>query len=198
MQFMPDSLDIFLIDLLGHGESDAPQIDYTISNQFQALREFMALRNNGDSYLFGHSYGAWIAAYYASQPYTCKGIILEDAAGIKETFDDIIKRNDVEKYKEMLLHGTLAINNNKDYVMKSILDLNFGQDALTAENLTAISVRAQIIWGGDDPLINKSYAQVLKDGIKNSKLEIIDGAGHDPHYTHPEIVAKIITDFIEQ
>ena len=78
VQFLPDGLDVFLIDLLGHGKSDAPEMDYTVSNQFQALREFIAAQNNGNSFIFGHSYGGWIAAYYASQPYTCKGIILED------------------------------------------------------------------------------------------------------------------------
>src|ERR1700719_471209 len=91
MEFLPAELDIFLLDLLGHGESDAPQIDYTISSQFQALREFISLQNNGDSFIFGHSYGGWIAAYYASQATTCKGIILEDSAGAKPFFDDLLK-----------------------------------------------------------------------------------------------------------
>ena len=62
MDFLPDDLDVYLIDLLGHGESDAPEMDYTIHAQFQAFREFIALQNNGDSYIFGHSYGGWVAA----------------------------------------------------------------------------------------------------------------------------------------
>ena len=168
MQVMPDNLDISLIDLLGHGESDAPHIDYTISNQFQALREFMSLRNNGDSYLFGHSYGGWIAAYYASQPYTCKGIILEDAAGLKESFDHLQDSQRITEYKEGMLRTTMQTNNNKDYVIKSILDSDFGEDQLTGELLSLIKSPTKIIWGSEDKVLEKSYANIFQKGIAGS------------------------------
>lgn len=196
VQFLPDDLDVFLLDLLGHGESDAPEIDYSISNQFQALREFIAMQNNGDSFIFGHSYGGWIAAYYASQPYTCKGIILEDAAGLKQQFDTIKESGNEAAYKENLLKTTLNINNNKEYVFKNIIESNFGNDQLTPEVLAHVSVRTQIIWGSDDKLVDKSLALVLQKDIKGSTLSMLDGVGHEPHFTHPEEVSKIIMGFI--
>ena len=152
VQCLPDELDIFLIDLLGHGQSDAPaDTDYTVSNQFQALREFIALQNNGDSYLFGHSYGAWIAAYYASQPCGCKGIILEDAAGLAESFADI-PESGVEEFKSNMLKSMLAINNNKEYVFRNLIDSDFKEDQLTKELLSSISLKTKIIWGSDDKI----------------------------------------------
>ncbi|MDE1871165.1 MAG: alpha/beta hydrolase [Candidatus Micrarchaeota archaeon] len=196
VEYLPDDLDVSLVDLLGHGESDAPEIEYTISAQFQALREFISMRNNGDSYIFGHSYGGWVAAYYASQPYTCKGIILEDSAGLKESFDLIIRNGGASEYKKTMLQSALKVNNNKDYVFRSILDSDFGEDQLTSEVLSKISARTEIIWGREDDMVGVRFAETFRKGIRNSSLDIIDNAGHSPHFTHPKEVSDILLRFM--
>ena len=198
VSFLPDELDVFLIDLLGHGESDAPQIDYNITNQFQALREFVALQNNGDSYLFGHSYGGWIAAYYAAQHNPTKGIILEDAAGSKEFFDSIESSGKEESYKEDLFNASMMISGNRDYVIRSILDSDFSEDQLTKELLSEIKTRALVLWGSKDATLDKKLGEGLAGNITGSQLKIIEGAGHDPHYTNPKEVSEIILGFIRQ
>lgn len=197
VQYLPNELDVFLIDLLGHGESDAPEIEYNISSQFQSLREFIAKQNNGDSYIFGHSYGGWIAAYYASQPCTSKGIILEDSAGLKEQFD-LIKQSGKEKeYRDSMIRSVMMVSGNKEYVFKSMLEADFnGEDELTKEVLSAITTRTAIINGSDDQLVPKEYAQIFHERIKGSSISIINGAGHEPHYTNPEEVAEIMMKFI--
>lgn len=196
MEYLPSELDIFLIDLLGHGESDAPQIDYTISTQFQALREFIAMQNNGDSYLFGHSYGGWIAAYYASQPTGCKGIMLEDCAGEKEFFDELLKSGNKDKYNENLLNLAMMVSGNKEYVLKSIIELGTTEDQLDHNLLSQINTRTMIIWGGDDKVLDPKYAQILSEEIKGSTLKIINGAGHDPHFTNAKEISDLIMLFI--
>jgi pimeloyl-ACP methyl ester carboxylesterase len=196
LNFLPGELDIFLLDLLGHGESDAPEIEYTISAQFQALREFISLQNNGDSYIFGHSYGAWLAAYYASQPCTSKGIILEDAAGVKEQFDSILSMGNKQQHTNNMLNTIMKNSTNKEYVIKSMLDSTFGEDQLTKEVLSNITTRTKIIWGSDDKLVEVAYSDILNKSIKGSSLEIINGAGHDPHYTNAKEVSDIIMGFV--
>ncbi len=195
MELLPDDLDVFLIDLMGHGESDAPGIDYTIHAQFQAFREFIALQNNGDSYIFGHSYGGWVAAYYATQPCAYKGLILEDAAGLSEFFDDLITGGEADKAKQEMLASTLA-EGNKEAVMKDIIYTNFGADALTTKHLSEVSRKCMIIWGSNDNVIPLKYGKMFNDKIKGSKLEIIDGAGHIPHIDHAAKVAALTLDFI--
>jgi pimeloyl-ACP methyl ester carboxylesterase len=198
VQYLPDDLDVFLIDLLGHGKSDAPtDIEYTVSNQFQALREFIALQNNGDSYIFGHSYGGWIAAYYASQS-TSKGIILEDAAGLKEYFDQVVQSGKMEEYKQNLLKSVMAVAGNKEHVFKSIIDSYFEEDQLTRELLVDIKARTKIIWGSNDSISDKSYAEIFLKEIKGSTLNIIEGAEHDAHYTHPKEVSDILLNFVNR
>ncbi|MGD0729099.1 MAG: alpha/beta hydrolase [Candidatus Micrarchaeaceae archaeon] len=197
VQYLPSDLDIFLIDLLGHGESDAPHIEYTVSSQFQALREFIALQNNGDSYIFGHSYGGWIAAYYASQPCSSKGIILEDSAGSKEFFEQLSSSGKSKEYNEKLFNNVMIMNSNKDYVIRSILDFDISEDQLTTELLSDIKTKTLVLWGANDTVIDKSYGQNIAKAITSSELKVIDGAGHDPHYTNPKEVSDAIMQFMK-
>lgn len=188
--FLPDDFDVYLIDLLGHGKSDAPRIDYTIAVQAQVLREFLEGTGGSDSYVFGHSYGGWIAAHYASQRNACRGVILEDAAGLKESFD-----GRPDEHRSDLIRAAMAINNNKEYVIRSIVESDYYRNQLTVETLARIDRPAMIVWGSEDKTIDRAFADVFAERIKKSRLEIISGAGHYPHYTHPKEVSEILIDF---
>jgi pimeloyl-ACP methyl ester carboxylesterase len=192
MTFMPKRLNIYLIDLLGHGRSDAPKIDYTIDVQAQVLKELVA-QIDKDCYLFGHSYGGWIAAHYASQQFVCKGIILEDAAGLKKMFDEE-SEDDAEKRRDIMVKEAMAVNDNKEYVMRSIVNSN--ADMLDADALTRINTSTVVVWGSEDKMVDSKFANDFAKGIKNSRLEIIAGAGHNPHFTHPKQVSEIIMKFV--
>lgn len=197
MEQMPDDLDIYLIDLLGHGESDAPDIDYTVSAQFQALREFISLNNNGDSYIVGHSYGGWVAAYYATQPYTCKGLVLEDIAGLKDEQDEVRASGAVKAKVDEATRVAME-EGNKDYVIKSILSALYTEteEQLTTQSLSMIKSRTLVIWGAQDSVFPVKYGRALQDKIKGASLVVIENADHDVNYEQPETVAKAILGFI--
>ncbi|MDE1827974.1 MAG: alpha/beta hydrolase [Candidatus Micrarchaeota archaeon] len=197
MRFMPDTLDISLIDLLGHGKSAAPEnASYTISEQVQVLLEFVSDQNNGSSCIIGHSYGGWIAAYYASYPYPALSFVLEDSAGLEEEEEALAKKDDGDHHKEKFIQTMLLYNNNEQ-VIRKILESS-RMEELTDERLSMIRRPTLIIWGDKDDTVDPKYAGIFKEKIKNSRLEIIEGAGHDPHYTDAERFAKIILDFINQ
>jgi pimeloyl-ACP methyl ester carboxylesterase len=193
--FLPNNFDVFLIDLLGHGKSDAPTIDYSIESHFTTIKEFVSLQKCEKSYLFGHSYGGWIAAYYAAQHCKCSGIILEDSAGLKENFDTIIQGG-VENYKDTMLKYGMSVVGNKEYVLKSIIDSNLKEGQLTKEMLSKVETRTKIIWGSEDKMVDKKYADLFQKYIKGSTLDFVNGAGHDPHSSNPKEVSDIITNFI--
>ncbi len=192
MTVMPKELDIYLIDLLGHGKSDAPRIDYTIDVQAQVLKEFIALIDE-DCYLFGHSYGGWVAAYYAAQHFASRGIILEDPAGLKKFFDEMTEEG-IDSNKEEMVKSAMAVNDNKEYVLKSIVDSD--KDMLDLDTLAKIDTQTVVVWGSNDKVLDSKFANIFAKGIKNCRLEIIDGAGHSPHYTHPDKINEIIMNFI--
>ncbi|MDE1870030.1 MAG: alpha/beta fold hydrolase [Candidatus Micrarchaeota archaeon] len=192
MTFIPEEFDVSLIDLLGHGKSDAPaDIDYKISEQVQALTEFISDQNNRESCIIGHSYGGWIAAYYASYPYTASSFVLEDSAGLEEDREFNSKdRGERDKKIEELAKFSLS----KEVAEKILLSLQ--NERLTKDTLSKIEKPTLIVWGSEDSTVNVEYANSFKNDIKNSKLEIIEGAGHAPHYTNAEQFAKIVIDFI--
>jgi pimeloyl-ACP methyl ester carboxylesterase len=190
--FLPKSLDVYLIDLLGHGKSDAPKIDYTADVQAQTVKEFVALID-GDCYLFGHSYGGWIAAHYASQQFACKGMILEDPSGLKRSFERMPK-DELKNFRESMVKSEMRENDNREYVMRSIMYSD--ADLIDDRVLAKINIPTMVVWGSEDKMINIKFADDFAKGIKNSRLEIIAGAGHNPHYTNPKQVSEIIMKFV--
>lgn len=192
---LPYGLNIYLIDLLGHGSSDAPQINYTIKAQSLALDGFIKDQALEDFYIVGHSYGGWIGAYYASEN-KVKGLVLEDAAGLKEAFDQIVMAKREQDYKDAFFRTAMEINNNKDYVIKSILEENLRDGELDSAILSRITAPTLIIWGKKDLLLSPEMGLILQKKIKNSELFFIEDAGHEPHWLHPEEVVKKLMEFI--
>ncbi|MCW6160039.1 MAG: alpha/beta hydrolase [Candidatus Micrarchaeales archaeon] len=197
MELLPGDYNVYLIDLLGHGLSDAPEIDYTVKAQVEALWELFEQENLSGFYLIGHSYGGWIAAYYASK-YAVGGLVLEDAPGLKEAFDQIVAANRVEEFKSTFFKLSMEFSGNKDYVMKSILDSDFREDQLTDEILAEITEPTLIIWGSRDIMLSPENAKIFKSKIKNSSIRIISGAGHTGHFTHPQEFIDYILGFVEK
>ncbi|MGC8587054.1 MAG: alpha/beta fold hydrolase [Candidatus Micrarchaeia archaeon] len=196
VKFIDEKFDVYLIDLLGHGNSDAPRIDYTVDALCDSVYDVINNFGIAAPYIFGHSYGGLVAAQTEYKYRLTKGLILEDAAGLEENFGRIEKNDKQERYKETVLKEAMKLNSNKDYVLRSILDSYFGSAKLTGDLLGEISKPTLLIWGSDDRIISIDYANTLSKLIKNSTLHIVKGAGHDPHFTHPEEVASELEAFI--
>ena len=54
-----------------------------------------------------------------------------------------------------------------------------------------------IIWGAQDTIIPVSHAYAAHEAIPDSRLEIIEDAGHFPHVETPERFLKVLLDFID-
>ncbi len=195
--FLPEEMHVVLVDLLGHGLSAAPDIDYSVFVQVNLLNELLADKKLLDSFIMGHSYGGWIAAMHAIHGYKSKGIILEDAAGMKEYFDDMSAANIRDERKERLINDAMALSGNSS-VIRSILEDDFenGSEHLTEEMLSKIDLPTMIVWGKNDPTVSLKYGELFNERIRNSKLEVVPGAEHTPHYTHPKEVSSILLKFI--
>ncbi|MEA5569655.1 alpha/beta hydrolase [Calothrix sp. UHCC 0171] len=70
-------------DLLGFGESEIPDIHYSIDLQVECLAEFLQALRLENVYLVGHSLGGWVAASYALKyPDNVKGLVLLAPEGV--------------------------------------------------------------------------------------------------------------------
>ena len=62
------------------------------------------------------------------------------------------------------------------------------------EELEKITVPTFIIWGRNDAFISPNHGELIKNRIKNSKLEILDKAGHNVHEDRPDEANRLIIE----
>jgi pimeloyl-ACP methyl ester carboxylesterase len=55
-----------------------------------------------------------------------------------------------------------------------------------------------IMHSRDDPIVHFANAMIMKESIRNSRLVEIERGGHMFHRTHPEKVAQITNNFLDQ
>jgi pimeloyl-ACP methyl ester carboxylesterase len=184
-QAIPEGFDVAAIDLLGHGKSQAPAIDYSTSMQARAVSDIIrAWGWNG--YIVGHSYGGWIAALYAARIAAPKGLVLIDSMGMSKLFHDMVSLGVIEEDNDDLYRRVMQLNENKDYVIKSIIYGDHEADWLTEEDYRSIKCKTIVIWGSDDREINYSYGEYISGLIGWSKFILMRNAGHSPFFTDPE------------
>jgi pimeloyl-ACP methyl ester carboxylesterase len=61
-------------------------------------------------------------------------------------------------------------------------------------NLGKVTVPTLIIWGREDKTTPLADGKLIHGFIKNSKLQIIEGARHSPMFTHAAEVANAIVN----
>lgn len=62
--------------------------------------------------------------------------------------------------------------------------------------LRRITVPTLIVWGREDCFVPLSHAEAYREGIKGSKLVVLDGAGHSVWLEEPERCAKLVAEFV--
>lgn len=194
---MPEGFNVYMLDLLGHGMSEAPEIEYRIDQQEAAVAEAVSSLGIKNVYLCGHSYGGWVAALYAIRKRRMGGLMLIDAAGLESYFKEVDMNTRIgQKKRKEILDKVSVFNAGRMEVMERIAESNMLEEHITAEELKNINSPTLIIWGENDDIIDRRFAEEFRDGIQGSRLFIIKGAKHNPHYTHPKEVAGLLLKFI--
>lgn len=62
--------------------------------------------------------------------------------------------------------------------------------------ITQIKQPTLILWGAQDDVLNAGDAVRFQQAIAGSQLIRIPGAGHVPHFEHPQIVARHLLNFV--
>ncbi len=195
IEWMPDDLNLCFVDLLGHGVSDAPKIDYNVAIHARVVWELIQAKGMQNGYIFGHSYGGWIAALLAQSCFGDGGVVLEDAMGLKDYFDDLGKANLTGAFNSRWIEEARILG-LADHVIESSVSADKAVDSLTRESLGRLASPALLIWGSNDNVVSVKYARLFSEYIKGSVLEVLEGAGHVPHYTNAKEVAGMLLKFI--
>jgi pimeloyl-ACP methyl ester carboxylesterase len=83
------------------------------------------------------------------------------------------------------------------HTIRAVIDPK-GQRVSAVDRLyLAEAMPSLIVWGENDPIIPNSHGEIAHTAMPGSRFELIPGAGHFSHVTHPIQLARLVSDFIE-
>lgn len=182
---------LLFVDFYGFGESPKPSKPYYLSDYVAGVYELISKFEIDELILVGHSFGGRVAIKFAflhQNEYKVFRLCLIDSAGMKprrglKYYINVLryKRLKQKAKSNPTLKAKLEKFGSSDYkklsqIMKqtfvNIVNENLEYNAKMIVNPTLI------IWGENDNETKLFMARRLNKLIKNSKLEIIKGAGH--------------------
>ncbi len=211
-------------DLLGFGESENPDVHYSIDLQVECIAEFLQAVKLEKVYLVGYSLGAWIAASYALKyPEKVCGLVLLAPEGVaiegqEKSSQKMRKLVSSPPILSKLLKSFRPLN--KIWGLKEKLDKDFSlrqklleypaacqllfqrrQSEIEAEflhkRLHLMEAPVLILQGGQDLLDAVVKTQTYTQLLPKVELQIIAHAGNDLPSSCAGIVARDIKNFIQ-
>ena len=220
---LSENLHTIAIDLPGFGESDKPEtMNYTIENFRDTIIDFIneTTINNDKTSIVGHSLGGYIAAEVAiKKKNLVEKLVLIDSSGMLEKptplLEEYLKvamnptKDTIRKVFEQMVADPTRIPSKliEDFIVrinlpnaknsfKSTLE-NSANTQIGIERLRQIdNVPVLIIWGIKDKVIPLEHSAIFNKFIANSKVEIIQDAGHAPFAEKPNQVCEILSKFL--
>lgn len=207
---------VFALDMLGHGDSDKPSGNFLIEDYAKSVITFMDKLKIEQTLLCGNSVGGLIALEMAaSYPNRIDKLILVGCpawdpwarierltlASFNFDMEGNPKPLSLAELALPLAHPTTDLlhwfNQQRAkaglWVKKTLIAISL-YDPLP--RLGRVKCPTLILFGTKDILRDKE--KVLLDGIKGSKLALIEDAAHIPQLEKPEEFLREITKFLSQ
>jgi len=197
---------VIVPDLPGFGKSDMLATAWNMNNYIKRVEGFINELKLGEFYLAGHSFGGALAAKLTiNHPQQVKKVFLISAASVRKrtTKKSLLKRiAKLAKVFSFLPYYSLFrkafykfIIRKSDYpyvdgVMKETFKNVISEDL--SQFTGFIKTPTVIIWGDKDKSTPIEDAYFMNQKIRNSKLVVINGAGHALNKDCPEILAEKI------
>lgn len=211
-----ENIKVIVPDLPGFRSENELKKAWGLANYIQWVKGFVDEKAVEGFFLLGHSFGGRVAIKFAAKyPEKLRGLILVSAGGmesertLKKLEKRILKRSSFAFKKLSFLPGYQFFRKlfykfvvrKTDYLeAKGYLKGTFKK--VIGENLTPflrrIRTRTLIMWGDKDEVLPLSDGLLMKEGIKDSSLELLKGIGHSPHLENPKLLSKKIIDFVNQ
>ena len=199
------------IDLPGFGGSERPKTSWALADYANFLKSFLEKLEIKNPLLAGHSFGGSVIAKYAAKGFEAKKLILIDSAGIRKRGVKILAYKLGAKIIKLIL-SVPGLNMFREKLRKKFYKLIDSEDYIEAgamleiyrktisEDLSADLQKIQqetiLIWGKDDSATPLWQAEQMHKLLKNSKLSVIENAGHFSFIDRPEKFKKIFFEEI--
>lgn len=209
---------VYAPDLLGHGGSDTPDVDYSISRQVTVLRQFLDALGIRRPDVVGISMGGWTSVKLAAEdPERLRHLVLLDSAGMTMPVDEArgIAATLVPRTPEQLqqlmdqltvnpprLPGFIArdllrlVSQRQWVVRRALASMLTGADVMDGR-LQAVRVPVLLVWGRKDAITPLRTGEAMHRELPRSVLRVLDGCGHVAAYACRAEVTPIVAEFLE-
>lgn len=222
--FTARGLRVLRFDLLGQGESDKPVLGGRFEDHWQTLDGILDAIGVERAFVAGISFGGTVAVQFACErPERCLGLIAMSCfaelppqlfmmgSGLYESLvqvglpalqrwlmpmnmsDDWLEANK-DALPEMMRRG-YAINDL--FALQNLMESVKDFQPITGQ-LGQITCPTMIVNGEYDFFTPRKCHEVLRRGIAQSRLVIVQHAYHAYTLEHPEVTMRLIATFIDQ
>lgn len=222
IEHLSPDFQCFAPDLLGFGESERPNVHYSIDLEVECLAQYLDTLNLRQVYLIGDSLGGWVAASYAIKyPDRVQGLVLLAPEGVKvghrrarwQTARWLIGQPPLAFWFLRSIYPIaklLGYQNKIDGLLKFrrqlmqspiAMQLLFSRRRaeITAElvddNLALLKVPVLVLQGSEDTIAASSLCQSYAALIPNAELQFVSPGESNLPQEVPDLVAKYIRDF---
>lgn len=219
--FLSKKYKVIAPDLIGYGQSDKPQTDYTSDFFRESMLGFLNALSLQSVFMVGTSLGGEIVAECAAtQSSLIKKIVMVSPAGIMKKATPVLDaytmaalyptHESVKTAYQMMTGKNKEIDNqsvdnfilnmtrpNAKMVFLSTL-LGMKNSPVLTERLRLIKAPVLLMWGNEDKMIPIEYAKEFATSIPNCEFVIMNGCGHTPYQEKSAEFSKIVLDFLSK
>lgn len=212
---------VLTFDMLGQGESDKPLLSASFDRHAVIMASLLEQLGLEKPFVAGISYGGAVALRYAiSYPDNLRGLV---AMGAFSEMDGRLKWIGENLFVGLAAVGTEYLQNmfmpynfsaewleknaeiipilrrrgynlNDQYALQNLMEAAANSPSFT-EDLAAITVPTLIMNGEYDYITPRKLHDILRTGIRRSRLVVIQHACHAFTLEYPEITMRLIYDF---
>lgn len=186
---------VYAPDLLGFGRSSRPDVEYSISQQEDIVRQFMDSQMLQQADVAGWSMGGWVTLKFAADhPERVHRLILLSSAGLKfdpvnvaalrpKTEGDLAHMMSIltphppmipSFYAQWFLRDFAA----EDWIIdRSLKSMFTGKDIMDGK-MGAVKMPVMIAWGRQDVLTPPSIGEQMRHDMPQSVFYMFDDTGH--------------------
>ncbi|NHI92222.1 MAG: alpha/beta hydrolase [Candidatus Lokiarchaeota archaeon] len=217
---------VIIFDNRGAGRTDKPKMDYSIKLFADDTIELMKALKIQKTHMFGISMGGMIAQELAlNYPKQVEKLILcATHCGLSKTIlaspevMEVLTKSRANPTPEEIAKDTIPLLYPKDFIEKNPDLIKDSLEMMTKHPIPLFAYQLQlaaimkfdacrrikklnkstlIIHGTKDILIPTGNAHILEKRIPNAKKILIDGAGHGLVRQEPEILTRLMLEFLE-
>lgn len=221
VNILSQSFDVLIYDMWGHGDSDLPEGELTLSDYVKQLTDLMAELKISQAHIVGHSIGALIALTFACHnEKSCHSVAAitavfdrpeEKSITVKQRAADILAggnaRNDVETLERWF--GAPESNHYAEVadfakqVLAQVDPTGYARaysvfanaSGVAADALAGLQVPSLFLTADGDPNSTPEMSQAMASIAPHGQFQVITGHRHMVTLTAPEQVCESLDTF---